>query len=44
LLQESLPEERIVLETFLRYKNGDAVDFNSASEILFEWSKKWISK
>ena len=44
LLQESLPEERIVLETFLRYKNGEAVDFNSASEILFEWSKKWISK
>ena len=44
LLQESLPEERIVLETFLKYKNGDAVDFNSASEILFEWSKKWISK
>lgn len=44
LLQESLPEERIVMETFLKYKNGEAVDFNSASEILFEWSKKWISK
>ena len=44
LLQESLPEERIVLETFLKYKNGETVDFNSASEILFEWSKKWISK
>lgn len=44
LLQESLPEERIVLETFLRYKNGETVEFNSASEILFEWSKKWISK
>ena len=44
LLQESLPEERIVLETFLRYKNGEAVDFATASAILFEWSKKWISK
>ena len=44
LLQESLPEERIVLETFLKYKNCETVDFNSASEILFEWSKKWISK
>ena len=44
LLQKSLPEERIVLETFLRYKNCETVDFNSASEILFEWSKKWISK
>ena len=44
LLQESLPEKRIVLETFLRYKNGEAVDFATASAILFEWSKKWISK
>ena len=44
LLQESLPEERIVLETFLKYKNGETVDFNSASAILFGWSKKWISK
>lgn len=44
LLQESLPEERTVLETFLRYKNGEAVDFATASAILFEWSKTWISK
>ncbi len=44
LLQESLPEERIVLVTFLRYKNGEAVDFATASAILFEWSKTWISK
>ena len=44
LLQESLPEERIVLETFLRYKNGETVDFATASAILFEWSKTWISK
>lgn len=44
LLQVTLLEEKIVLETFLKYKNGETVDFNSASEILFEWSKKWISK
>ena len=44
LLQESLPEERIVLETFLRYKNGEAVDFATASDVLFEWSKTLISK
>ena len=44
LLKEFLPEERIVLETFLRYKNGEAVDFATASAILFEWSKTWISK
>ena len=28
--------------TFLVYKNGEAVDFNTASQVLFEWSKKWI--
>ena len=44
LLQVTLLEEKIVLETFLKYKSGETVDFNSASEILFEWSKKWISK
>ena len=44
LLQASKQQERIVLEIFLKYKNGETVDFNSASEILFEWSKKWISK
>ena len=44
LLQAALLDEKIVIETFLKYKNGETVDFNSASEMLFEWSKKWISK
>lgn len=44
LLQAALLEEKVVIETFLKYKNGETIDFNSASEILFEWSKKWISK
>lgn len=44
LLQASSQEERTVMETFLRYKNGEAVDFATASAILFEWSKTWISK
>ena len=44
LLQAAIQEEKVVIETFLKYKNGETVDFNSASEILFEWSKKWISK
>jgi predicted nucleotidyltransferase len=43
LLQAALLDEKIVIETFLKYKNCETVDFNSASEILFEWSKKWIS-
>ena len=44
LLQAAMLDEKIVIETFLKYKNCETVDFNSASEILFEWSKKWISK
>ena len=44
LLQAALLDEKIVIETFLKYKNCETVDFNSASEILFEWSIKWISK
>ena len=44
LLQVALIDEKIVIETFLKYKNCETVDFNSASEILFEWSKTWISK
>ena len=44
LLQATLLEEKVVIETFLRYKNGEAVDFATASAILFEWSKTWISK
>lgn len=44
LLQAALLEEKVVIETFLRYKYGEAVDFATASAILFEWSKTWISK
>ena len=42
LLQVALPEERTIIESFLKYKNSEAVDFCEASRILFEWSKKWI--
>ena len=44
LLQVASKEERMVIETFLKYKNGEVVDFNEASRMLFEWSKKWIKK
>ena len=44
LLQAALLDEKIVIETFLKYKNCEIVDFATASAILFEWSKKWISK
>ena len=42
LLQVASVEDRMITETFLKYKNGEPVDFNEASRMLFEWSKKWI--
>ena len=44
LLQVASVEEQMITETFLKYKNGDPIDFNDASRILFEWSKKWITE
>ena len=42
LLQAALTEEQTIIETFLKYKNDEAVDFDEAGKALFEWSKKWI--
>jgi hypothetical protein len=42
LLQVTSIEERRITETFLKYKNGENVDFNEASIMLFEWSQKRI--
>ena len=44
LLQVSSAEEQLITENFLKYKNGEAIDFNEASRMLFEWSKKWINR
>ena len=44
LLQVASVEEQMITETFLKYKNGEPVDFNDASRRLFEWSKKWITE
>ncbi len=38
------PDERIIVENFLKIKNGGEFDFNSMSETLFEWSGKVISE
>ena len=32
------------IPTVLFIKNGEVVDFNEASRMLFEWSKTWIKK
>ena len=37
-------DERVIVDTFLSLKNGDAVEFGAMSNTLFSWSKKWISK
>jgi predicted nucleotidyltransferase len=42
LLQVAAIDERRITETFLKYKNGENVDFNEASIMLFEWSQKRI--
>ena len=44
LLQVASSDERGIVEIFLHLKNGGAVDFNLMSEILFAWSKKWITE
>ena len=35
-------DERRIVETFLKLKNGDSVEFGAMSEVLFAWAKKWI--
>ena len=37
-------DERVIIETFLRLRNGGTVDFDEMSEALFVWAKKWINK
>ena len=43
LLEVVSPEERVIVDTFIRLKNGGAVEFEEISETLFEWAKSWIS-
>ena len=38
------PDERVIVDTFICLKNGGAVDFESMSETLFAWSRKWITE
>ncbi len=44
LMNFVLPDEQIIVETFMKLKNGEKVDFNEMSEKIFEWAKKWIDK
>ena len=40
----ALPEEKAIVDTFLRLKNEGTVDFLKMSEVLFEWARKWIGE
>ena len=44
LLQNALPEEKRIINTFISLKNGGAIDFETLSQELFVWSKAWIAK
>ena len=44
LLQVVSYDERAIVEIFLSLKNGAPIDFNSMSETLFSWTKKWINE
>ena len=44
LLQVVSYDERAIVEIFLSLKNGAPIDFNSMSETLFSWAKKWITE
>ena len=35
-------DEKIIVDTFIKLKNGGSVEFDKMSEILFEWSKSQI--
>ena len=44
LLQNALPEEKRIINTFISLKNGGTIDFETMSQELFVWSKAWIAK
>ena len=44
LVGEVSADERRIVETFLKLKNGETVEFCTMSEELFAWAKKRISK
>ena len=44
LLWAASTDERVIIETFIGLKNGAEADFDSMSEILFNWSKKLIAE
>lgn len=44
LLVNAALNERSIIKNFLSMKNGETVDFVQMSEVLFAWTKQWISE
>ena len=44
LLAVVSPDESVMVDTFLKLKQGGEMDFDKMSETLFAWSKSWITK
>lgn len=42
LIQRLEYDERVIMENFLESKKSKSIDFESMSENLFDWSRKWI--
>ena len=43
LLEMVSPNERAIVDNFLKLKQGGEMDFDAMSETLFAWSKNWIA-
>ena len=44
LLRGVSSDEQAIVEVFVNLKNGGMIDFDLMSNIIFDWTKKWISK
>lgn len=44
LLQVLDAQEKEIVNTFIELKQGNTIRFNEMSNLLFNWSKKWIEK
>ena len=42
LLQVVTSNDQVIVETYIRLKNGGAIDFDLMSATLFAWSQNWI--
>ena len=44
LLRVVSSDEQAIVEVLVNLKNGGTIDFDLMSNIIFDWTKKWISK